>query len=421
MKSCPLATLCGLAVLAVLTLTPPPAHAQQPPPIEKFLGAIDAAPWNPPIPGWIDVPFNAQAAAGMKSIRHAIFWNYLPPSGYGYNATETQTDLDGAAARGFQVYNIINPPNDPLTHGWTPPNVAPATYQTFLRLTEDMARIWGHRIAFWEIGNEVNQGFEDLSVYYPGYEYAGLLRDSYFALLRGFQSRSDYAALVASRGGVGFKMYAAGTAGTDLEWIDAVCRGLERQYDLHPGEGGYIAGFSIHPFSSPYGPDDSVLYDSPGTPKHRISHGTLLQNIDWAKLQTGGHPRVPQELFLGEYGWSTSFPSDQANQVSLATQAVYAAQGLVEAHASRKVSQVIWAWTFRDQPYGTWDFWDHTGVLMEDGTPKPAYAALKNVVDRLRGLGLSRTWAGCCRPVGCTSTGRRTGRRWRSGARRACG
>ncbi|HEX4955136.1 MAG TPA: hypothetical protein VF017_17230 [Thermoanaerobaculia bacterium] len=392
----PWKTLCSL----LLTLTVAvPALAQNPP--ERFFGAI--APGHPQGDlSWHAATFDSISSVGAKVVRVAMFWNYnsgVYPH-YFYNSWDTQQALAGAQARGLGAYGILNPPNQPSSPPWTPPSIDAHLYQTFLRFSEDMAYYHGGQIEYWEVGNEVNLSFEGLSTFYPGWDFARLLRDTRAALRRGFQRRSDYAALVAARGGEGFKMYPAGTAGTDLVWIRDTCLGLESLYDQYPSEGRYVEGFSIHPFSAPGGPDDRTFFNAPGYPYTPISHGTLLQNLEWAHFTLAANcPRVPRELFIGEYGWSTSYPEVPAQAVSESAQAAFFAQGLIEAHASGKLSRAIHAWTFRDLPHHTWDYWDHTGLLREDGSQKPAWTAIRHLITRLTGLGFRQN-LGWLMPVG---------------------
>lgn len=376
-----------------------PAVAENP--VERFFGAI--SPWHPQgDPDWDHSTFDSISQIGAGAVRVAMFWNYnsaVNPH-YFYNSLDTYRALAETQTRGLSVYGILNPPNQPSYPPWTPPSIDSHLYQTFLRFSEDMAYFHGGGIEYWEVGNEVNQSMEGLSTFYPGGDFARLLRDTRAALRRGFQRRSDYAALVASRGGEGFKMYPAGTAGTDLVWLRDTCLGLESLYDQYPSEGRYVEGFSIHPFSAPSGPDDRLFYNAPGYPHTPISHGTLLQNLEWTHFTLAANcPRVPRELFIGEYGWSTSYPDGPSQAVSEATQAKFFAQGLIEAHASGKTSRAIHAWTFRDLPHHTWDFWDHTGLLREDGSQKPAWTAVRNLITRLAGLGFRQN-LGWITPVG---------------------
>jgi hypothetical protein len=367
------------------------------PPIEKFVGSIPVHPANlseQDTQQYVAALFDSAAAAGLSSLRIAFFWNYLGPNVYGYNQRHIELVTSEARRKGFKIYGIINPPNNPSAIGWTPPNPNPDVRATLLLFITNMAFAYGGEIECWEIFNESNQEQRDehgnlLAPYYEGTSFAPLLRDSYFALLNGFQQRDDYSSLVSQRGGAAFKMYPAGTAGTDIDWIDAVCAGLENLYNAHPGESKYINGFSIHPFSAPKGPDEHLDLRLGVPPFTIISRGSLRANIDWTTFTLGKHPRVPNELFIGEYGWSTLYEANPPQAVSEDLQGRFVAEGFLEAHASGSISQAIWAWTFRDVN-NLWPFWDHTGAMRVDGSQKPSYRAIKNLVDQLRGKSLQQ-------------------------------
>lgn len=356
--------------LVLFVLAALPALAQTPP-VEEFYGSIETgASFHE-----ARQIFDSMDQAGLRSIRTAIFWNYLEPDRYNHSASRIGWTLHLAGERSMRVHAILMAPNRAREIGWTPPHIDPDVRRTFLKYVEEMALLYGDRVDDWELLNEVNQGDGDISVHYPGRAYATLAREARQAIERGYR-----------RGGhaVDFRLWASGTAGSDPLWIENVCLGLEDLYRAHPGEGKYLDGFSIHPFSAPHGPDVPHVFDSPAFPHHRIGHGTLLQNIDVVRLALGRHPSVPNRLWIGEYGWSTSHPANPAMQVTEHEQARYVAQGFLEAHASGAIEQVVWAWTFRDFAHGTWDFWDHTGAVAEDGRPKPAFHALANLIDRLR-------------------------------------
>lgn len=369
------------------------------PPIEKFVGGIPVIPKRlngnqTGMKEFADNLFCKMDHVGFQSVRFAFFWDYNPNGEYVRDYIDLV--LSEAQQRGFRCYGMILPPNNPAHVGWTPPNIVPQTRLTFLDMVKRYGRNHGNQIEYWEVLNEVNQSVVDergniRERWYEGTAYASLLRDTYLALLEGFRERDDYAALVLDRGEPPFKLYAAGTSGTDIAWIEMVCVGLERLYSdpQYSGEGKYINGFSIHPFSNNVGPDEHFLACAPTDPGvgTQISHGTLAANIDWATHTLAKHPNVPQDLFAGEYGWSTfANPPSDAIIVPEHAQGVYVSQGFIEAHASGKLSQAIWAWTFIDMD-AEWNYWDHTGALRTDGdTEKESYSAIKTAIGKLSGM-----------------------------------
>ncbi len=379
---------CLIIFVTLLGLTAVPAAAQVP--IQDFIGVISQVRFDPP--NWTQIAHDTAAQGGIDWVRLAIFWNYSPVAGDPYRYVANQTDIyHGSVAawqRGMRVFAILNPPNNAADNGWLPPAIEPNVYQTYLKLAEDMAFNYGFAIESWEAGNEVNgtDAFWN-SVYHSGPSYARLLRDLHAALRRGFQRRGDYAQLVATRGGEGFKLYAAGTAGTDLIWLEEVCAGLEETYRQY-GDGPYIHGFSIHPYSSPNGPDVTTVFSQAGFPQHPISHGTFLQNVDWARAVLRRHPGVPQELYISEHGWSTLAGDPYGQSVTLESQAIYTAQSLVEGHASRNLSRTILGFLADSPSFPVYSFWGYVAPLFEDASKKPSFRAVETAVHKLSGLTL---------------------------------
>ncbi len=361
--------------------------------IEGFIGSVVAYPFRSDpdhMIQYIDASFDVMEAVGITVVRVAFWWNRTGLDTFWYAEYPTDHIIQNAANNGMRVYGIINPPLNTQAARWTPPNLTPDTVQVFQNFVKAMAERYGHVIEYWEILNEPNHDNRDqngnvVAPHFGGIEYASLLRASYQALMAGFTARPDYQQIVQRRGGVPFRMYPGGTAGTDLAWIESVCSGLDALYQLHPTEGAYIDGFSVHPFSAPVGPDEFIEYNSPETPHPKISQGSLLQNIDWARLQLSRHPRVPQKLFIGEYGFSTESLANPGLVLTPEVQARYLAQGYLEAHASGYIDRLLGAWTVVDMN-NEWDYWDHTGIVHPDRSPKPAHAAIANLTTRLRGM-----------------------------------
>src|SRR5262249_9229819 len=129
------------------------------PPIEKFVGFIPVYPNKSAPEQWAfaQALSNSTAAAGLNSIRIAFFWNYLTPDNYQYNCANIVMVTTEARRKGFRIWAIINPPNNPNEVGWTPPSINSDVKATFLKLISNMAYAYGDIIESWEILNEANQ------------------------------------------------------------------------------------------------------------------------------------------------------------------------------------------------------------------------------------------------------------------------
>jgi hypothetical protein len=87
-----------------------------------------------------------------------------------------------------------------------------------------------------------------------------------------------------------------------------------------------------------------------------------------------GRPQIP--LWITEYGHETR--PEEPLGVSRELQAAYAARALALAAAVARVEVFVW-FTFRDDPTNTWQ----SGLLDENGRPKPAYARFSQTVRAL--------------------------------------
>jgi hypothetical protein len=146
------------------------------------------------------------------------------------------------------------------------------------------------------------------------------------------------------------------TDGAAVGWIDVLL-------DTDPGLPAFVDAWSVHPYPDPKtaGPDD------PGPLPWHYDRVTLTQQITAAR-------GASRPIWITEIGWSTAA---SAEGVSEAQQAAHVSGALADALGEWRsfvAVTFIYSWS-RDGTDPT-DTEAHYGLLRNDGSPKPAWAAL---------------------------------------------
>jgi polysaccharide biosynthesis protein PslG len=310
------------------------------------------------------------AAAGMKWVRIDVAWPRIEPEKGTRDARRIRTlerCVELAAERRLNVIGTVMG-----TPGWangnagstTPPGDA-ADYGDFARWIA--ARFRG-RVQAWEVWNEENGG-----TFFTGNaaQYVDLLKAAY----RGFKSGDPRSLVVLG-----------GLMWNDDDWLrELYARGAKDFFDVvatHP--------YSWFPEAPPELADDGDIA--------RFTHTPAIRRV----MTDYGDDEKP--IWFTELGWSThpNGPEAEANPwaagVSEETQAAYAVRAIEYAREHWPyVGVIIWykerSWPLDDrEPSWLYRHVENYGLLREDGTERPVYLALKQLL---------RPDAECRRPIVC--------------------
>lgn len=228
---------------------------------------------------------------------------------------------------------------------------APESRRAFVEYALASVARLSARSNFFEVWNEWNvEGMGQT----PASEGRGNVAD-YVSLLR-----ETYAALKARYPGLVLLGGATGGIGREDDYMRrAIQLGMLDSLD----------GLSIHPYF--YGAEGDVTLPEVAIPAR------LEQLRDWLK-EAPSHRDVP--LYVTELGWPTFH---EQYGVTDDLQAMYAARSVLLLAAERPVKGV-WIYELRDGGDDPKDREDHFGVVARDGTPKPAFHLMREMIALLR-------------------------------------
>ena len=229
-------------------------------------------------------------------------------------------------------------------------NYAPRRASDFADAFAWAVRRYGDRVYSWEIWNEPNMDYFFHTDDQVG-DYAAMVRAAYPAA-----KAADSRPIIV----------AGSLSDSDFEFEDALYR---------RGIKGYFDAFSVHPYSD----DRSPLNTDVESPRYSFKAGVPAAR----RVMESHGDRKP--IWLTEFGYSTCNvrgPVAWRNCVDRSTQADY----LVSAFRQMR------RWDY--VPVGTWfnlknttsdpgDRVGNYGLLNEDGSPKPSYAAFRMVAGEL--------------------------------------
>lgn len=378
-----LALLAALAACLLIAAAPSQAAAAQ-------IAGVQLHPlWGGVSDADADRDFDLAKAGGAGMVRVDVGWSSIEQDGKGrYNAwylDRVDAVVAKAEARGLKLlFTFMSSPcwassapadvkQDCAGSWWDrgvqhyPPS-NPADYADALAF---LVRRYGSRVAGWEVWNEPNQQafFRTTD---PVARYAELLRAAYPAA-----KAADPSALVVG----------GSLAMADADFTD-------RLYQA--GVKGSFDAWSIHPYSedrSPLTPAQAGYTAASFTSGVPAVRDVMLRNGD------------DKKLWLTEFGWNTSaVRGDKAwrNGISPQDQATFT----TEAYARmRDWSYVDVGITFNlADTGGAYDPVGNFGLLYEDRTEKPAFAAFRDAAALVQagapGLGLSDDPAAAPGPAG---------------------
>lgn len=287
--------------------------------------------------GWDPTLANSIARANVREVRDELYWNQVEPQPDVFSFP-AQFDRYMAMLRRTRISPLIvlsfeNPNYDGGNTPYTDAGVA-----AFARYAVEVLRRYPHQIGAVEVWNEYN------GTYCKGPATADRA-GNYLKLLR-----ATYAAVKAVHPEV--LVVGGGTAGVPLPYWDKLLSGGALQC---------LDALSVHPYR----------YDLPPEGVER--------DID-ALREVEARYGKPKPIWVTEIGWVIHPPRAPGDlSIDATTQAEY----LVRSFAlllSRDVARTYW-YLFRDDPDAA------MGLVQNDAqqTPRPAYAAMANLIRQLYG------------------------------------
>jgi hypothetical protein len=343
--------LAAVTVVASLMLGAPAAATPAPIPIPPNVGVHSHLLWqeydNPTRLRLLD----KLAELKIGWIRLDIGWATLEETGRGkigqWYVNRLDWVLKEAAARDIKVLGML----------WTTPkwanggkdwNVPPTNVGEYARAAKWLAQRFKGRVAAWELWNEASdEYFWDGDVE----SYAALVRATYPAI-----KAADPKATVV----------VGGTVYNDDKW-------LAQAYDA--GIGGHFDALSTHPYM---GPSDA--------PPEQIDNGTIwrIDHVRAVRQLMVARGDGDKPIWFTEFGWSSH--DNEAGTppwemgVTETVQAEYLVRGMT--HVARNYPYVTHIFWYVDRDTTTDDLQDdNRGLLRVDMSTKPAYDAMKGLLD----------------------------------------
>jgi hypothetical protein len=309
--------------------------------------------------------------AGVKWVREDFPWALTEPEPGVYDWSKTDSLMAAAAKAGVNVLGIIDysaswASSDPTGQGdqFYPPS-NPDDYAQYARA---VILRYGERGTFWTQHPElarrplraVELWNEPYAFWYwkPNPDpatYARLVHAAAAAIKR---ARPDTTVLIS---GDAFQRLANGEI---LSWLDQVLSADRKLAHL-------IDAYGVHPYPDPRNrpPSDN------GWIAGSFSRVALTERI--AARHDAARP-----IWITEVGWSTAEPA--VGGVSESQQANYIRSAVMEAFSRWAVVRRMFIYSW-DESSGGGSSWDgNLALRREDGSPKPAWNALVNLLSKNR-------------------------------------
>jgi hypothetical protein len=285
----------------------------------------------------MDQELDALARAGANSVRVDVTWSALEPEPGQYSPSYlSRMDEFFAAAQalGLKVVATVA-----ATPSWASAGGAwydaPSDPSTFGQVAQFITSRYGPDLAAVEAWNEPN---------HPGNLVApdGDLAGTYAAMLKAFYSG-------AKAGDPNVPVLAGALAYADVPFLQQLyADGIQGHYD----------GLSVHPYADGAAPSNTT-----------VTHSFIgqIQALHSAQLAAGDHTPI----WVTEFGWPVG---TSAGANTEAQQADYVQQAFQLVNSYSYVQAAL-VYQLRDMATDPANPEDNFGLLTEDFTPRPAYAA----------------------------------------------
>lgn len=324
------------------------------------------------------VALDAQAATGAGLIREHVYWAQIERAPGAFDFSRHDALVAAATARGLTVLPVITAtpqfystrPDGLTTDGWPPRDPS-----TIFRVAFELAHRYGTRGTYWGCvlpGVLCRRPYRPLTAWevwnepdHPAWWRTGADPAAYARLL-------FYAYLGLKLGDPAAEVVLAG-----LSWPAVLPGGyLDRLYDA--GAAPWFDTLALHPYAPSVGAVVSLLRQGRAV---AVAHGDGKVPI-----------RVTEYGYAtgGTAAWSTTSTPCQAALVAATTRELAARRAQLGLR-----SIVQFQWSDRIEIPNPWP--NHAGLLLADGTPKPALAAFTDAVAG-RPPAPGRTVAEVCEP-----------------------
>ena len=305
------------------------------------------------------------ASSGARWLREQFDWSVIEPARGQYDWSRyDQLELT-SAQRGFTVLPLLMRAPSWAEPSWNTIPDDPSAYADFV--AHVVAR-YGPGGDFWaahpELADHAPQYFELLNEpYYPQYS-AGRIDPGRYARLVKAAGQAGKAANPRAKFVAAAESDVKPTGSSDwVSWTDAM-------YDAVPDLNSYFDAVAVHPYSKNRPPDAPIggyIHDK-------------FQRIATIHEHFADHGAADKPLWLTEAGWSTCADPGQ-ECVSEEEQAAYTTKlfSMVRGVYRDFVGAVFLYRTSDLGPTGSSDAEQNFGLTHEDGTPKPAWRALRSV------------------------------------------
>jgi hypothetical protein len=332
-----------------------------------FLGppvTADAAPGIPAARG-----LALARAVGATTLRMNVRWAAVTVARERYDLSRYEAAVDAARAAGLRVQLALTGPAPAwATANGREGNRAPDA-GAFGRFAATVASALRGRVARYAVWNEPNwRGLLTPRSRAPVL-YRGLYRAAWSALRRADPGArvlfGELAPMGAPEDATSPLAFLRAATCTDRRW-----RVVRRCAPLHAD------GFALHPYTLRWRPD------FPGRSRDDVTTGSLGRTDAALRRLAAGRALSSRRgralpLYLTEWGWHARSPS-----IPEPLRTAFMLGGLDLIAADPHVRQVVWYQLVGapDRPRPGWD----TGLLAADGSPRPAYAALRRWGRRAR-------------------------------------
>lgn len=317
-------------------------------------------------PAQADATMSAQAATGVGTLREHVYWDQVERAPGVFDFASLDALVARATARGLTLLPVLTStpqfystrPLGEQTDGW-PPRDTSRIFRFAYELTHrygTLGTYWGcvvpgvwckrpyRPLTAWQVWNEPDYPTWWRTGVDPA-AYVPLLRNAYLGMKLG-----DPAAEVVL-GGLSLGSLRAGGY-------------LERLYDL--GAAAFFDTLAIHPYA--------------------FNLGTVLYYLQRAREIARAKNDANVPLRVTEYGWATGGVSDWTVEPPCQAALIAATtRELSTRRAELGVRSIVQLqWQDRDGNPLLWP--NYAGLLLADGTPKPALAAFTRAIAGLAPL-----------------------------------
>jgi hypothetical protein len=312
-------------------------------------------------PAQLAAEFNAQATAGVGTLREHLHWDRIERAPGIFDFTDSDALITAAAQRGMTVLPVLidtpsfysTRPAGVTTGGWPPRDPA-----SIKRFATELARRYGTRGTYWGCllpGLLCRRPYTPIRAWQvwnepdiPSWWQTGVDARAYTALLR-----QGYEGLKAGDGSAEVVLAGLTTR------VVAPGAFLDQLYD--GGAAAYFDSLAIHPYA--------------------VNVGGVVNYVRSARAIAAAHGDGAVPIRVTEYGFATggvrewvTTPICQAALVAATTRELSARRAELNL---RSIVQFQWQDRSTD-PAATWP--NHAGLLYLDGSAKPALGAFTDAV-----------------------------------------